>query len=244
MKQSSTGRYLVKPHNPWQQWTWRCLGVALILAMAWGAFEFGIVRGGHNRAAANVTIDRLNNQVEMLGQQIDELMLENAQLVSDKAIESTASEQVSVSLRELNDETLELKEELMFYRSLLSPADLEPGLQILGVKLIKSIQGSAYDYKVVLTQRRNNSRFAKGRIQIAVNGIRNEENVALQTTDILEVGGSELDFRFKNFQSLEGQIRLPENFVPQEVLITAVPVRGSLKKVERNYEWSSIVSGG
>lgn len=244
MKQSTTGRYLVKPHNPWQQWTLRSIWVLFVIAVMWGVYEFGIVNGGHHRTTTNSKIAALNDQVAMLAKRIEELTLENAQLVSDSAIKSTANEQVSVSLRELNDETLELKEELMFYRSLLSPADLEPGLQILGAKLVKAAGATTYDYNVVLTQRHNKNKYASGRVELVISGTQNEEGVQLQTTDVLEVGESELNFRFKNFQNLEGRLNLPDNFEPLEMIVTAVPRSRSLKKVERNYKWNSIVTGG
>lgn len=244
VKQSSTGRYLVKPHNPWRQWTVRVSGLLVLLAVSWGFFEVGVMQGGHNRAESNTAIDSLNEQVEMLTKRIDELTLENAQLASDRAIDFTASEQVSARLRELNEETLELKEELVFYRSLLSPADLEPGLQILGVKLIRDAHKRTYNYKIVLTQRRNRNRHAKGRVEISINGAKAGDSIQLQASDMLEVGKSELGFRFKNFQSLEGQLKLPDSFQPQELIVSVIPSSRSLKKIKRNYEWDSIVTGG
>ena len=244
VKQSSTGRYLVKPHNPWRQWSVRVIGLAFLMSLAWGVYEFGVVQGGHNRVAANAKNDALSEQVEMLTRRIDELTLENAQLASDSAIDTTANEQVNVSLYELNEETLELKEELVFYRSLLSPADLEPGLQILGVKLIRNSHSSTYNYKIVLTQRRNRNRHANGRVDISINGAQDGSAIRLQATDMLEVGKSELGFRFKNFQSLEGELKLPESFQPEELIVNVIPSRSSLKTIERNYEWDSIVTGG
>lgn len=243
-KPSNTGRYTVKPHNPIVQWIVRALTLVALAALLWGVYEYGQVRGGYNRAAAQNEIENLTRQISSLNARINELTVENAQLASDSAIDSTATQQVRTRLRELNDEILELKEELVFYRSLLSPADLEPGLQVLGMQLMSGASEQVYSYKIVLTQRRNRNRYAGGTVDVVVNGTQDDETVQLTGEQVLLGDNKELEFRFKNFQSLEGQMSLPPGFDPQEVLVTVNPKDRSLKKVERNYDWNSIVTGG
>lgn len=242
---SNTGRYTVKPHNPIVQWLFRVVVLAAIGGAVWAGYEYGMIQGGYQRAAAQGEIEDLTEQIGMLNHRINELTVENARLASNSAIDATANEQVSERLRELNEEILELKEELVFYRSLLSPADLEPGLQILGVQLIRNGAERTYDYKIVLTQRRNRNNYAAGHVALVLNGTREGESLRLEAADVLAGADDDaLDFRFKNFQSLEGRLSLPEAFDPQEIVVSVVPSNRSLKTVERNYDWNSIVTGG
>lgn len=243
-KPSNTGRYTVKPHNPIIQWGLRGLILVVLGAAFWGVYEYGQVQGGYHRAAAQNEIENLTRQISSLNARINELTVENARLASDSAIDSTATEQVRTRLRELNNEILELKEELVFYRSLLSPADLEPGLQILGMQLMGGASDRLYNYKIVLTQRRNRNNYADGTVDVVLKGTREDEVVQLEAGQVLLGEDSDLEFRFKNFQSLEGQLSLPEGFKPQEVRVTVDPKSRDLKKVERNYDWNSIVTGG
>ncbi len=244
VKHSSTGRYLVKPHNPWKVWTLRSGVVLFSVVIGWACYELGVIHAGYQRAATHSEIQNLTEQLGELNVRIEELLEENAQLSSNTMIEATATKQVNERLNQLNQETLELKEELVFYRSLLSPAELEPGLQILGVQLVKDAKALRYGYKVVLTQRRNRNRFADGKVEMSISGILNGESMELASTSVLTDKKGELKFRFKNFQSLEGQLSLPEGFQPQTVLVKVSPRSRSLKSIERSYEWQSIVIGG
>jgi hypothetical protein len=244
VKQSSTGRYLVTPHEPWKVWALRVVIILFAIVIGWGCFELGIVQAGYQRTASHVEIQNLTEELSVLRSRIEQLMDENAQLQSNSAIDETATKQVNERLNQLNQETLELKEELVFYRSLLSPSELEPGLQILGVQLIKDVKDNTYGYKIVLTQRRNRNLFADGVVNMLISGAHAGEAVVLDSKTVLANKKGELEFKFKNFQSLEGQVRLPEGFKPQTVLVKVNPRSRSLKRIERNYDWKSIVTGG
>ncbi len=244
VRQSSTGRYLVKPHDPWKVWVLRGALASVLLAAGWTFYELGVIHAGYHRAASNAEIQQLTEQLGELQVRLEALTEENVQLSSNTAIEATATQQVNERLDQLNQESLELKEELVFYRSLLSPSELEPGLQILGVQLVKNAKEHSYGYKIVLTQRRNRNRFADGKVEMSITGMLEGESTQLESTNVLADKKGELQFRFKNFQSLEGQLTLPTGFQPQMVLVKVNPRSQRLKKIERNYEWNSIVIGG
>ena len=249
---NKSGQYLVKPHNPRRVWLLRSLFLALLAGLCLLSYHFGQIRGGYQKKAAEAMIEAQAEQVNMLNVRIDELLMENAQLASNMTIDATANKQVSQRLREYNEEILELKEELVFYRSLLTPADLEPGLQILGMQLAQhagdnndnETQGAAYGYKIVLTQRRNRYKFASGRVDLQLSGMRAGREVTLYAEDLIAGGKEALKFQFKNFQSLEGQLVVPVGFEPQTMLVSVLPEVRGLKQVERSFDWKSIVSGG
>lgn len=248
---NKSGQYLVKPHNPRRAWLQRVSVLILLVASCSFAYQYGQLRGGYQKKEAEAMIEAQAEQVNMLNTRIDELLLENAQLASNMTIDATANKQVSQRLREYNEEILELKEELVFYRSLLTPADLEPGLQILGIQLaqhaddnIDAAPGDAYSYKIVLTQRRSRYKFASGQVDLQLSGLRAGREVTLYAEDLIADSKEALAFEFKNFQSLEGRLIVPEGFEPQTVLVSVMPEVRGLKQVERSFDWNSIVSGG
>lgn len=248
---NKSGQYLVKPHNPRRAWLFRSLFFILLVGMCLLSYNYGQIRGGYQKKAADAMIEAQAEQVNMLNARIDELLMENAQLASNMTIDATANKQVSQRLREYNEEILELKEELVFYRSLLTPADLEPGLQILGMQLAQHTDGnssaadaSAYNFKIVLTQRRNRFKFASGHVDLQLSGLRAGREVTLYAEDLVADSKKALKFQFKNFQSLEGQLIVPVGFEPQTMLVSVLPEVRGLKQVERSFDWKSIVSGG
>lgn len=243
-KTANRKQYLVKEHDPKRSLLIKLCVLLVLVATSWGVFEYGRKRGGFDRVQAKRDMEALVEQVSILNARIDELMSENAHLASSSEIDATASKQVSEKLSQLNDEMLELKEELVFYRSLLSPAELEPGLQILGIQMIKDGSSNAYNYKIVLTQRHNGNQFATGDVNVQVNGLQSGKLTQLDLAEVTNSSEHEMSFRFKNFQSLEGRLVLPENFEPKDVLVNVTPTTRGIKQIERNYEWNSIVSGG
>jgi cell division protein FtsB len=243
-KSNSHKQYLIKHHNPRRIFAVRAVLIVAVFAACWGLYEFGRGRSGYDWDKANTQIRALREQIGALDSRINKLMIENAQLSSDQAIDSTANLQVSDKLRQLNEEMFELKEELVFYRSLLSPAEMEPGLQILGIQVSKDGDGNTYNYKIVLTQRHSRDQFATGEISMQLNGTDSGKKTRLDLQQLMGEGENSLAFKFKNFQSLEGQLTLPEGFEPKDVLVSIMPATRGIKQIERTYEWNSIASGG
>ena len=236
-------QYLIKKHSPRRALLIKgglFLTTALVL---WGSFVLGQHYAGYSQRAAQTEINYLIEQIRLLNVRIDELQVNNALLTSNSEIDAAANAQVAAKLQQLNEEILELKEELVFYRSLLTPAELEPGLQILGMQLIKH-SADSYNYKVVLTQRRTRDRFAAGNIDLRLSGLNNGEQTELELKQLMRDNNNKLSFRFKNFQSLEGRLNLPTGFEPQKILVSAIPTSRGLKPVERSYSWNSIMTGG
>ena len=243
-KNAKPKQYLVKQHDPKRSLLIK-LCILLVLGITcWGIFEYGRNRGGFDHLQARKDVEALVEQISILDARVDELMSENAHLASSSEIDATASKQVSEKLSQLNDEMLELKEELVFYRSLLSPTELQPGLQILGVQMIKDGSSNAYNYKIVLTQRHNGNQLATGDVNVQVSGLQSGKAMQLDLAEVTASSGNEMSFRFKNFQSLEGRLVLPENFQPKDVLVNVNPTTRGIKQIERSYEWNTIVSGG
>jgi hypothetical protein len=243
-KTAKPKQFLVKQHDPRRSLVIKVCLLLVLAASCWGVFEYGRMRGGFDHIQARKDMEDLAEQVSILNARIDELMSENAHLASSSEIDATANKQVGETLTELNDEMLELKEELVFYRSLLSPAELEPGLQILGIQMIKDGSSNAYNYKIVLTQRHNGNQFATGDVDVQVNGLQSGKTTRLDLAEVTTSSDIEMSFRFKNFQSLEGRLVLPEDFQPKDVLVNVTPTTRGIKQIERSYEWDTIVSGG
>lgn len=243
-KKAKPKQYLVKEHDPKRSLLVKLCIMLVVVASCWMVFEYGRKRGGFDRVQAKREVEALVEQISILDARIDELMSENAHLASSSEIDATASKQVGEKFSELNDEMLELKEELVFYRSLLSPAELEPGVQILGIQMIKDGSSNAYNYKIVLTQRHNGNLLATGNVNVQVSGMQLGREMQLDMAEVTASSDNTMSFRFKNFQSLEGKLVLPENFQPKDVLVNVNPTTRGIKQIERSYEWDEIVSGG
>ncbi|MDH5785069.1 MAG: hypothetical protein OEZ16_05590 [Chromatiales bacterium] len=206
--------------------------------LAWGAFELGRYRAGFDVVAASDSLSELERQLDEGEQQQRTLREENAILERSTQIERQAYKQLEGTVTGLQDEILELKEELAFYRGIVSPKDSSQGLKLQDFALSKGVQEHQYDFKVVLTQVLNSGRLARGDLQLEVEGLQGGEG---KSYALNQLGGTKdkdgLPFSFKYFQILEGDFVLPEEFEPIKVNLTVKPKNRADKKLTQAFDW-------
>ncbi len=228
---------VVRPYRPWRLWV-VLLGLPLLLAgVAKVAFEYGVVQAGHDLASLETREVELKARIadlEALGARLRE---EKVMLERSAQVDRRAHEEVRGNLDTLQDEISELREELAFYRSIVSPGDVKPGLRVQDFLLFPGGE-SLYRYRLVLTQVLNNERFAEGRVALTMEGFQGGE---ARRIDFSELGGGrDLRFRFKYFQNIEGDIRLPEGFVPSRIVVEVTQrVKKKAETIERTFDWPS-----
>jgi hypothetical protein len=136
---------------------------------------------------------------------------------------------------------LELKEEVAFYRGIVSPTETASGLSIADFQVSGIGEGSAYRFKLVMTQMKSNTRLVTGYARVAFEGVQNGAQVE---HTLYKVSGGVLDklkLRFKYFQNIEGEIVLPEDFLPSRVVIDVVPSGKGLTRLKKTFDWPDIV---
>jgi hypothetical protein len=89
-----------------------------------------------------------------------------------------------------------------------------------------------------LTQVLKDDRTARGVLQIDIEGLRNNEAKVLGLHEVSEKRVKELEYNFRYFQNMEGDIQLPEGFKPQRVTIKVVPrSRSDQEPFEKTFDW-------
>ena len=101
-----------------------------MVAMGYGLYDLGRYRAGHDEAEAMRTIDELEEEIRELLERNALLVEQNAVLDRASRIDRNAHEEVKQALHIAQQQSLELREELAFFKSLVSPSEMEPGLQI------------------------------------------------------------------------------------------------------------------
>ena len=151
-------------------------------------------------------------------------------------IEKLAYAEVNSSLGVLQSEILELKEEVAFYRSIVAPRESSRGLRIQKFDVVDLGQENNFRYKLVLTQVIKNRRITRGSIVMLVEGVNGGKTKQINLTSLSSKGQEKLDFRFKYFQSFEGDLVLPKGFIPSRV---HVKVSSNQVTLEKTFAWPS-----
>lgn len=230
---------VVKTHHPWKTRLLMILGLLALVFGAWGVFEYGRFSAGFDTYEADKDRKALIKKNQQLHSDIATLREQKAFLERAAQIDKQAYEEQKARLRVLQAEILELKEELAFYRGIVSPRDASRGLRLQSLKIESNGTPRGYRYKVVLTQVLKNDRTARGKVRLQVEGLQNGGPKTYELGDLTEKSIKELEYRFRYFQNIEGDIVLPKDFKPLRVSVAIHPRGGAEDEIEKTIDWPS-----
>lgn len=219
---------------------WLALGMLVLLALlgASVAFNFGKQFAGDELVRLASQHDKLESQIIDLEQRNSGLRERVAVLDRSSEIDRLASLEVRNSYADLQNELLELRKELEFYRGIVSPGAKNAGLHIQRFELEPGREASHFEYSLTLTQVKRNDRYARGAIHIDVEGLQDGESVKLPISALADKDAATLKYKFRYFQHFSGKLVLPENFEPQRVTVRLVPSgKGQPAGVETTLDW-------
>lgn len=242
---TASGSFRVRPHRPWRTVAVAVLVVIGLGAGGWSLYELGQRHGGYKARMARATEAHLRVELSELRERISELSRRNTLLERAERIEREARERLRGVIEAREGRIAQLQEELAFYRNLVSPSEMQPGLHVRRLTL-EPIAGAPrlYGYELVLTQINGSDRYASGRIDLALEGRRAQGPVTVELSDLVAGEDPETAFRFKYFQTLTGRIRIPGDVDPARVRLQVLPEGDRLDSLEETYAWDSLLSGG
>ncbi|WP_370981283.1 DUF6776 family protein [Agaribacterium sp. ZY112] len=165
-----------------------------------------------------------------------EQMLENSKLAAE--VDRQASEDVRLTIVELNDEIARLTEENNFYRGLMAPNEKASGLTIGSVELVSAGEPRRYSYKIVVKQLASRHNLLSGSLKVTLSGAEAgvDKEYALSALSS-SVEGDTIRLRFKYFQVVEGVLTLPEGFEPAGILIEARSTGKNAQSKTKKFGW-------
>jgi hypothetical protein len=187
--------------------------------------------------------------IEALHQQIETIKEKNTKLVAALAltrrsaeIDAGAGKELLITLSDREKEMRELREELNFLKSMVSPEGAKAGIKIRGFVLRALDKPSQYSFKLVLVRADDNGqgKTAEGTVRIRVQGHLAGESKTLDWNEIVAPKTAKLKFSFQFFQRLKGALQFPEGFKPENILVKAEPHGELLPSIQQSYSWNSI----
>lgn len=217
--------------------------LCIIMSAIWGAFEYGRYIAGFDSADTDAYIEQLRAQLEESQAEIVESNRRATMLEHNSQIDDDASAQLKKSLAQAQNEVLELKKELSFYKSIVAP---EQGSRSIAIQTIQLKQNETGDYhfKIMVSQRGRNDQFARGTIKVRIDGTSEGKPVTLQLADVSKDVKKPMKFGFKYFQNFEGVMTLPDAFQADTLHINVKPSTGKIKAVDEQFAWSDLTAGG
>lgn len=236
---------VVKSHNPWRA---RIIGgVALLLAIVGGyqLYKLGLVSGGYKQASAKQSQGELTARVMNLEEENAELRSQLALFEASREVDRVAYGQVEDSLSDLQDEIQKQREDLGFYKGIVSPEDGVSGLRIQSFRIRQGGDGNRYRIRLVLVQAMKHDRPIAGVVDLLLNGAREGRPVTYRLMDLSPTyegeggvdGEAQIAFDFKYFQDFEHDVVIPDGFVPERVDVEVHPRGRTAQEIRESFYW-------
>lgn len=220
------------------------IGVVGVVAIGTSAYALYVNANGwaqselsaltEQRDELMITVEALREGNSALRERV--AILERAQQVEGKAYED-----VDTHLGSLQDEVLALKEEVAFYRGIVS-AGKEKGLKIQTFVVDEETTPGAYRFQLVLTQHLKRVKMISGTVKLKITDEKNSRPTNLLLSDMSGERTKSLKFEFKFFQRIEGRFTLPDGFNPDRLQIQVVSKGKKPASVEKSFEWLGLTS--
>lgn len=154
-------------------------------------------------------------------------------------VDRSALELVRKEIAANNEQVLQLEESLTFYQSLMSPGDLAKGLTLKPIELKATGSERRFAYRIVARQESRKHSLLKGTLSVKVEGTTDQKESSLSLSALSEeVESEKIVLRFRYFQTIEGELELPEGFEPKTIAIVARSVSPTKAEIVEQFPWS------
>lgn len=218
---------------------WWLLLPLVLVAVAWGAYEYGRAQVIFDAGEAREQISSLELQVDKLETERADLYQRLAALERSGQIDREAARTVREEIKLIQDEQLKMEEELVFLRGIVSGRSAGKGsLRIQDFKLEAQELGKGVRYSFTVSHVLEGLKQATGHIRLTVEGVQEGEAKALGLAAVTEDKTESLKMRFKYFQKVSGVLQLPEGFIANSITIDIKPDGKKLSPLTQRYKWS------
>ncbi|MCA0900469.1 MULTISPECIES: DUF6776 family protein [Microbulbifer] len=238
VKGSKQYRMKVVPHRPILHGVFSVLGVSLlVLSTSAGAFfagQYQISKSLDEKSRAHA---RALDEVDHLRAQIETLRIRATTAEQSVTIGEQASESVRSELVSKDSQIAELRQEIAFYRGIMAPAEGSEGVSI-GRFSISEAGDRRYQYKLLVQQSAARHQVVTGAVRFTIVGQTDGEARRYALADLSQQVESEsIPLRFKYFQNIEGELQLPEGFVPEGVELSLKSSKRKGFNIDQRYGW-------
>ncbi|MEO0971608.1 MAG: DUF6776 family protein [Pseudomonadota bacterium] len=214
-------------------------GAAIALAAVGIAFESGRRFGQGEWQSGAQQLEVLVRESNQLGADNQRLRRELATLSTSRGVEQQAQQEVRSMLMELERKVQSQREELDFYRTIVSPKDGVAGLRIQDFRVRPSAQGSLYHLQLVLVQAAKHDKPVAGIVEFRIEGVTEGRPTVFTAQELAAATeGAELAFSFRYFKDLEQDVVLPPDFVPDRVVVEVSPEDDPDRAIRQSFDWS------
>ncbi|MBL4580856.1 MAG: hypothetical protein JKY29_03480 [Gammaproteobacteria bacterium] len=239
VKGSKQEKMVVVPYRPGRRFLLVSFLVLGVGASAIGGFMYGYMNTLRNQQSEQATQQELSEQLSVTETENSALRRQVAILDRSRVMDQLVTEEVQETIFSLRDRVAQLEQDVVYYRQVVSAEIEDTGLIISQLDIDATREANRYRYKLVLRQQdADGDTFLTGHVNINLVGSQGEEQQILAIRDLsAEQDQLDIRLRFKYFQNIEGELILPDNFVPDRLQVAAVSVEPVEKSINQSFSW-------
>lgn len=208
-------------------------GVGLVIALlvflmallfgAWGVWQ---VAGGTRPPPCDTTAT-------------NELAQRVTTLARSDQVSRDANRRLQSTLADREEQIAQLRADVDFYERLVGATGQRHGLAVHALRMARQ-PGGAWHFTAVLTQNLDRGGVSSGNLQLAIEGSQQGTLRSLDWATLRQqprAGGVPYSFRY--FEEVQGDVFLPQGFVPSRVTVRLQPNRGAA--VEHALSWADSI---
>lgn len=204
-------------------WYWRLPLLAILLAagvmLSWWFYDAGLRFAGFERGSTVEELRQLREKNAQLELENSSLRSMDAQSERKMQIERATQNDLAKTVKTLQDENAQLKEDLVFFRKLMSSDKNDGNLSIYRFKVENSVLPGEYRYRLLLLQGGQREREFQGKVELLVNLVQDGKKLVLTVPSSKEADARAYSVNFKFYQRLEGTFRVAPKSLVKNVQI-------------------------
>jgi len=203
-------------------WYWRLPLAAVLLAggalLSWWFYNEGMRFAGFERGSAIEELQKLRERSAQLEQENVALRSMGAQVERKTQIEQATQNDLAKTVKTLQDENAQLKEDLTFFRKQMSSDKSDGDLSIYRFKVENTMPGE-YRYRLLLLQGGQRENEFQGKVQFLISFTQGGEKLVMTLPSAKEAEARAYNLNFKYYQRLEGVFHTEPNAQVKKVQI-------------------------
>ena len=227
--------FIIRPRKSLRYWI-SLLGLAAILLLLLlfsnrekldAGLSFWFADGGLSTAELRGRNTELQEKILILEQnsQVDK---QAAALLQEQLIES-------------QEDNFRLRKDLEFYKGIINVKDGRNSPIIHGMRIKPLARARSYRLELILLHITNTDKVFEGMLNVVVEGMQDSNETRLALNEI----GSDRNYAvsLRNFQRIENDFMLPENFHPHKILVTITMEKEEDAGFEDTFDWPLTENG-
>lgn len=228
---------VVVPYRPWQRAALVCLCLVTLGAFSWLAYNLGVNHGMETGARAANERDQAKQQLQQSQALIEAQRQQIADLKVGNQVDTKANEDVRQTIAGLQSKIADLNEQISFYKAVMLPNAGEKGLHIQRLDLKSTGQPGQYHYDLLLTQIVDRHHYIEGSVHMSVLGTQGTEQASIPMGKLSTDAPDNYKFRFRYFQTIDGDLTIPNGFKPAQFVVVANSTGRGAEKLEKKFQW-------